>query len=312
MRQDGRSGCPINRAVEALGDSWTLLVLRDIVFGGRRHFRELLSGSEEGIASNILADRLHRLVATGCSPGTIRVAGVAPPTASPSPPSPWCRSSRPWAPGGRRYRDTTEELAVRAELLDEGGPAMWEDLMAELRVTHLGAPAPAHPRAPVVERLRAAREGRPGGPTRARTASADLEEPVVLRRRADGDPQLARDADVADEHAGVEIGLPGGVRVAYRAGSRRTARSCASLGTTSAPSPASAAMTGRARRRAASRPSAACRRRARSAARAAAWVSADRWYGRRTSMQRVDHRRARRRGSPAGRRRTRTPCTSCG
>ena len=47
--------CPINAAVEAFGDGWSLLVLRDVMFGNRRYFRELLAGSEEGIASNILA-----------------------------------------------------------------------------------------------------------------------------------------------------------------------------------------------------------------------------------------------------------------
>jgi DNA-binding HxlR family transcriptional regulator len=47
------------------GDRWSLLVLRDIVFGDRRYFRELQAGSEEGIASNILADRLKRLVELG-------------------------------------------------------------------------------------------------------------------------------------------------------------------------------------------------------------------------------------------------------
>ena len=55
-----RSGCPINAAVEVLGDRWSLLVLRDVIFGDRRHFRELLAGSEEGIATNILASRLKR------------------------------------------------------------------------------------------------------------------------------------------------------------------------------------------------------------------------------------------------------------
>lgn len=40
-----------------------MLVLLDIIFGDRRYFRELLTGSLEGIASNILADRLKRLVA---------------------------------------------------------------------------------------------------------------------------------------------------------------------------------------------------------------------------------------------------------
>ena len=47
------------------GDRWSLLVLRDIVFGDRRYFRELQANSIEGIASNILADRLTRLVELG-------------------------------------------------------------------------------------------------------------------------------------------------------------------------------------------------------------------------------------------------------
>src|SRR5262245_48243990 len=56
-----RSGCPINLTLEALGDRWSLIVIRDLMFGNRRHFRELLAQSEEGIASNILANRLLRL-----------------------------------------------------------------------------------------------------------------------------------------------------------------------------------------------------------------------------------------------------------
>jgi DNA-binding HxlR family transcriptional regulator len=60
-----RSGCPINAAIEVFGDRWSLLVLRDIVFADRRYFRELQAGSEEGIASNILADRLKRLLQLG-------------------------------------------------------------------------------------------------------------------------------------------------------------------------------------------------------------------------------------------------------
>src|SRR5271156_6893648 len=64
MRDAHRSGCPINLTLELLGDRWSLLILRDIVFGGRRRFRELLR-SEERIASNILADRLRTLVEAG-------------------------------------------------------------------------------------------------------------------------------------------------------------------------------------------------------------------------------------------------------
>jgi len=60
-----RSGCPINLTMEVLGDRWSLIVIRDIMFGNRRHFRDLLVRSEEGIASNILAARLKRLVSLG-------------------------------------------------------------------------------------------------------------------------------------------------------------------------------------------------------------------------------------------------------
>jgi DNA-binding HxlR family transcriptional regulator len=59
-----RSYCPINLGLEVFGDTWTLLLLRDIMFGGKRRFREFLQ-SEEGISSNILADRLKRLVERG-------------------------------------------------------------------------------------------------------------------------------------------------------------------------------------------------------------------------------------------------------
>lgn len=65
MADGPRSGCPINAAIEVFGDRWTLLVLRDVMFGDRRHFRQLQSQSDEGIASNILADRLRTLVEAG-------------------------------------------------------------------------------------------------------------------------------------------------------------------------------------------------------------------------------------------------------
>jgi len=64
MRQDYRSTCPISTALELVGDRWTLLVIRDLMFAGKRHFREFLK-SEEGISSNVLADRLNSLVEDG-------------------------------------------------------------------------------------------------------------------------------------------------------------------------------------------------------------------------------------------------------
>lgn len=59
-----RSDCPINFAVEVLGDRWSLLILRDIVFWGKRTYGELL-GSDERIATNILASRLRHLEKEG-------------------------------------------------------------------------------------------------------------------------------------------------------------------------------------------------------------------------------------------------------
>ena len=65
MTDDQRSGCPINLTLEVVGDKWSLLIIRDMMFGNRRHFRELLTKSEEGISSNILADRLKTLLEPG-------------------------------------------------------------------------------------------------------------------------------------------------------------------------------------------------------------------------------------------------------
>ena len=59
-----RSNCPINLAVEVIGDKWTLLIIRDLMFEDKRHFREFLIG-EEKIASNILTDRLTKLETEG-------------------------------------------------------------------------------------------------------------------------------------------------------------------------------------------------------------------------------------------------------
>ncbi len=56
--------CPIDYALEVFGDRWTLLVLRDLMLSGKRHYRELMT-SKEGIATNILASRLKKMEADG-------------------------------------------------------------------------------------------------------------------------------------------------------------------------------------------------------------------------------------------------------
>ena len=59
-----RSSCPISYSLDIFGDKWTLLVIRDLVFSRKRYFRDFLASSEK-IASNILADRLKTLEASG-------------------------------------------------------------------------------------------------------------------------------------------------------------------------------------------------------------------------------------------------------
>jgi DNA-binding HxlR family transcriptional regulator len=63
-KQHRRSDCPINFALEVFGDPWSLLVIRDIVYFGKKTYGEFLA-SEEGMATNILAGRLAQLERQG-------------------------------------------------------------------------------------------------------------------------------------------------------------------------------------------------------------------------------------------------------
>jgi len=58
-----RSSCPIGTALDVIGDRWTLLVVRDLGLAGKSRFSEI--GQPEGIATNILAERLARLEKVG-------------------------------------------------------------------------------------------------------------------------------------------------------------------------------------------------------------------------------------------------------
>jgi DNA-binding HxlR family transcriptional regulator len=55
-----KSDCPVHFALEVFGDAWTLLIIRDLMFKGRTSYTDFLR-AEEGIATNVLADRLVRL-----------------------------------------------------------------------------------------------------------------------------------------------------------------------------------------------------------------------------------------------------------
>lgn len=159
MSDGHRSGCPINLTLEVVGDKWSLLIIRDMIFGNRRHFRELLTKSEEGIASNILADRLKTLVEQGivtrADDPSHKQKGIYSLTEKGIELLPVLAQMSGW---GRKYLPVTEELSIRAQLLAEGGPKMWDAFMDELRETHLGISRRSKSRVSVAERLQAAYE----------------------------------------------------------------------------------------------------------------------------------------------------------
>jgi DNA-binding HxlR family transcriptional regulator len=59
-----RSGCPVSVSLEMIGDRWSLLIIRDLMVRGYRSFKEF-ENAGEGMATNILSDRLHKLKSTG-------------------------------------------------------------------------------------------------------------------------------------------------------------------------------------------------------------------------------------------------------
>jgi len=149
-----RSGCPINLSVEVFGDRWSLIILRDMMFGNRRHFRDLLTQSDEGISSNILADRMKTLMRDGLISNrddpthkqrtvySLTEAAIE-----------LVRVLAHLGAWGRKHLPVSHELSVRAELLERGGPALWTRFMAELRAVHLDGAAAGGPGS-VMEELR--------------------------------------------------------------------------------------------------------------------------------------------------------------
>ena len=152
MEQEARSGCPINAAVEAFGDSWSLLVLRDVTFGNRRYFRELLAGPRRDRLQH--PGRPAQAAGERRSPDTRGCGAGAPGGLQPD------RGVHPARAGlraARRVGSATppdyEAAAGAAEVLAAGGPPLWAELMAELRAIHLGTAAPERTSPSVIERL---------------------------------------------------------------------------------------------------------------------------------------------------------------
>lgn len=138
-----RSGCPINLTLEHFGDRWSLIVLRDIMFGRHRTFRSLLAQNIEAIASNILADRLKRLTENGllsrCGDAGHKQRVIYSLTEKAIELVPLMAVMGSW---GLRHTLASTELSVRAQVLENGGPQLWSEFMDELRHLHLNAPRP--------------------------------------------------------------------------------------------------------------------------------------------------------------------------
>ncbi len=141
VRKGPRSECVMNRMVETFGDQWTLLVIRDIMFMDRRHFRELLTKSLEGIASNILADRLQRLVKQGIivksHDASHKQKAIYSLTERGIELLPLLMEMNAW---GRKNLPASR-LRFIARALEKGGPKLRAEFMAELRETHLPKPS---------------------------------------------------------------------------------------------------------------------------------------------------------------------------
>ena len=118
-------------------------MIRDIMFSGFTHFRELLANSREGIASNILAARLTKLVGAGLltrkhDPSHKQKVEYRLTEASIQL-VPLIVAIGDW---GSSWLPTDPVLAVRARILAEGGAPMWNRFMDELRDQHLDSQPP--------------------------------------------------------------------------------------------------------------------------------------------------------------------------
>ncbi len=133
-----RSGCPINLGLEVFGDKWTRLIIRDMMFAGKRHFREFLAANE-AISSNILADRLAMLLDAGIitrkGDPSHRLKAIYSLTEKGIRLLPIIAEISRWS---RAYMPVDPVLAATGEARDRAGPGAAEAQMAALRIAHLG------------------------------------------------------------------------------------------------------------------------------------------------------------------------------
>jgi len=131
-----RSHCPISLALDVIGDRWSLLIVRDLMFAGKRYYRELMR-SDEGISSNILAERLTRLVDAGVLSRTDDPTHKQKAIYSLTPMGidllPVVAQLGIW---GRKYLPVTPETGAQAARLEKGGAPLLRKIEAGLRKQH--------------------------------------------------------------------------------------------------------------------------------------------------------------------------------
>jgi DNA-binding HxlR family transcriptional regulator len=132
-----RSHCPISLALDVIGDRWSLLIVRDLMFAGKRYYRELMR-SDEGISTNILAERLARLVDVGVLSKTDDPTHKQKAIYSLTPMGidllPIVAQLGIW---GRKYLPVTPETGAQAKRLEKGGAGLLKEIQADLRRAHL-------------------------------------------------------------------------------------------------------------------------------------------------------------------------------
>ncbi|HAS44580.1 MAG TPA: transcriptional regulator [Microscillaceae bacterium] len=136
--KEPRSGCSINLALEVFGDKWTLLIIRDIMLGNKRHFREMLK-SDEKISSNILTNRLNMLETKGIlkkqPDATHKQKYIYSLTEKGIDLLPIITTMAQWS---LKHETVDEESSRHTQALIDGGEALMEKFREDLKEKHLG------------------------------------------------------------------------------------------------------------------------------------------------------------------------------
>ena len=137
MSDKTRSGCPVSLGLDIFGDKWTLLIVRDLMFRDKRHFREILA-SDEHISSNILTDRLKLLLAEGIIAKTEdpshKQKVVYSLTEKGIDLLPILVQISNWS---YKYRPVDEKYLGDPSAGEQTEPQYWDDIAEQLRKTHL-------------------------------------------------------------------------------------------------------------------------------------------------------------------------------